>query len=161
MMKTCILLPGKIKPRALSAAQQEYAGRLKAFGIETVEYKEEKISPRAAEQTRETEAARIGRYLKQGDYLIVCDERGDAVKTAEMAAILRAARNGEPPFNGRKRMVIVIGGALGLAESIRQKADAVWALSPLVLAGGIARLVLLEGLYRAFTILEGHPYHNE
>ena len=57
-------------------------------------------------------------------------------------------------------MVVVIGGALGLAGTLRQKADAVWSLSSLVMAGGVARIVLLEGLYRAFTVVENHPYHN-
>jgi 23S rRNA (pseudouridine1915-N3)-methyltransferase len=56
--------------------------------------------------------------------------------------------------------VIAIGGALGLDESIRARADEVWAISSLVMAGGVARIVLLEGVYRAFTIVDGHPYHN-
>jgi len=160
-MKTCILLPGKIKPRALAAAQEEYIGRLKPFGVETVGYRDEKISAHAQEKTRETEALRIGKFLKEGDYLVACDERGRAVTTEEMASLFKAARHGDHPFAGRRRIVIVIGGALGLAESVRQRADAVWALSSLVMAGGIARLVLLEGIYRAFTLIEGHPYHNE
>jgi 23S rRNA (pseudouridine1915-N3)-methyltransferase len=160
-MKICVLLPGKIKPKALVAAQEEYARRLKGFGIEVVEYKVEKVSSRTPEQTKQAEAERIFKWLKEGDYLVACDERGKKIQTLELAELIKASRCGEFPLAGRRRMVVVIGGALGLAESVRQKADAVWSLSSLVLAGGVARVVLLEGLYRAFTVADGHPYHNE
>lgn len=160
-MKICVLLPGKIKPKALGAAQEEYIRRLKSFGVDVVEYKDEKVSSRTPEQTKLAEADRIFKLMKEGDYLIACDERGRSIKTSEMAEMIRASRSGAHPFGGRRRIVIAIGGALGLAESVREKADAVWALSSLVMAGGVARIVLLEGIYRAFTVVEGHPYHNE
>lgn len=160
-MKFSVLLPGRIKPTALAAAQEEYAKRLKSFGIEVVEYKDEKVSSRSPEQTRQAEAERILKLLKTGDFLVACDERGKKIQTLELAELIRTSRRGEFPLAGRRRIVVVIGGALGLDESIRAKADAVWALSSLVMAGGVARIVLLEGLYRAMTVVEGHPYHNE
>ncbi|MEE9367732.1 MAG: 23S rRNA (pseudouridine(1915)-N(3))-methyltransferase RlmH [Pontiella sp.] len=160
-MKICVLLPGKIKPKALAAAQEEYTRRLKAFGCEVMEYKDEKVTSRPPEQTKGAEADRILKFLKDGDYLIASDERGSSIQTLEMAEFLKASRLGEYPLAGKNRIVLVIGGALGLATSVRQKADAVWALSSLVMAGGVARIVLLEGLYRALTVVDGHPYHNE
>ena len=160
-MKVCILFPGKMKPQALAAAQEVYVRRLKPFGVEVLEYKDEKVASRTPQQTKEAEAERIFKLLKEGDYLVACDERGRKVTTMDVVELMRASRQGDFPVTGKKRMVIVIGGALGLADSVRQKADAVWSLSSLVMAGGIARMVLLEGLYRAFTVVEGHPYHNE
>jgi 23S rRNA (pseudouridine1915-N3)-methyltransferase len=160
-MKTCILFPGKIKPRVLAAAQEEYVRRLKSYGVDVVEYRDEKIASRTPEKVRDAEAERIVKLLKEGDFLVACDERGRAVTTSELAELMRASRSGGDPFAGRRRFVVVIGGALGLSDSIRKRADAVWSLSSLVMAGGVARVVLLEGLYRAFTVLEGHPYHNE
>jgi 23S rRNA (pseudouridine1915-N3)-methyltransferase len=160
-MKICTLLPGKVKPKALAPAQEEYIKRLKSFGVEVVEYKDEKVLSRTPEQTKEAEAERIFKLLKEGDFLIVCDERGQAIKTMEMADLLKASRSGDHPLAGKRRIVIVVGGALGLADSVRVKADSIWSLSSLVMAGGVARIVLLEGLYRAFTVVEGHPYHNE
>ena len=160
-MKICVLLPGKIKPKALATAQDEYAKRLRPFGVEVLEYKDEKVSSRTPEQTREAEAERIFKLLKEGDFLIACDERGQSIKTMEMADLLTASRSGDHPLAGKRRIVIVVGGALGLADSVRIKSDSVWSLSSLVMAGGVARIVLLEGLYRAFTVVEGHPYHNE
>ncbi len=160
-MKICVLLPGKIKPKALTAAQDEYVRRLKSFGVEVMEYKDEKVSSRTPEQTKQTEAERIFKLQKNGDYLVACDERGQAIKTPQMAELIHASRSGDHPLAGKRRIVVVVGGALGLADVVRQKADAVWSLSSLVMAGGVARIVLLEGLYRAFTVVEGHPYHNE
>jgi len=160
-MKICILLPGRIKPKALGAAQDEYIKRLKAFGVDVLEYKDEKVSSHTPEQTKEAEAQRVAKLLKDGDYLVACDERGTKIRTPEMAELIRASRRGDFPLAGKRRMVVVIGGALGLAESVRKKADAIWSLSSLVMAGGVARVVLLEGLYRAMTVVEGHPYHNE
>jgi 23S rRNA (pseudouridine1915-N3)-methyltransferase len=160
-MKVCILFPGKIKPKALMAAQDEYIRRLKGFGVEIAAYKDEKIASQPPGKVRQAEADRILKRLRPDDYLVACDERGSPVRTMDLADMLRAFRQGDPPLAGKSRIVIVIGGALGLAEPVRTKADAVWALSPLVMAGGIARLVLLEGIYRAFTVVAGHPYHNE
>jgi 23S rRNA (pseudouridine1915-N3)-methyltransferase len=160
-MKIAVLLPGKIKPKSLASAQEEYSKRLKAFGVEVLEYKDEKVSSRTPEQTKTAEAERIFKLVKDGDYLIACDERGARIKTREMAELMKSSRCGDYPLAGKRRIVIVIGGALGLADAVRQKADAIWALSSLVMAGGVARIVLLEGLYRAMTVVEGHPYHNE
>lgn len=160
-MKILVLFPGKIKPKALAAAQDEYIKRLLRSSVEVAEYKVERINERSPELTKRTEAERIEKLLKDGDYLITCDERGKKIQTLEMVGLIKAALRGEFPMAGKGRMVVVVGGALGLAEGIRQKADAVWSLSSLVMAGGIARLVLLEGLYRAMSIVDGHPYHNE
>ena len=160
-MKSFILLPGKIKPKALASAQEEYIRRLKPFGVEVTEYKDEKVSSRLPQQTREAEAGRIFKFLREGDYLVACDERGRSIGTMEVTDLIKASRSGAHPLAGKRRIVIVVGGALGLSESVRTKADAVWSLSSLVMAGGVARIVLLEGLYRAFTVVEGHPYHNE
>lgn len=160
-MKLLILLPGKIKPKALAPAQEEYARRLKARGVEVAEYKDEKVGSRSPEQVKQAEAERILKRLKMGDYLIACDERGRAVNTGTLVDLLQAFQQGGAPVAGKSRVVMVVGGALGLADAVREKADAVWALSSLVMAGGVARIVLLEALYRAFTVVNGHPYHNE
>jgi 23S rRNA (pseudouridine1915-N3)-methyltransferase len=160
-MKTCILLPGKIKPKVLSSAQEEYMRRLRPFGVDVDEYKTQKVAPRAPEQTKELEAERILKRVKAGDFLVACDERGNSIQTKDIAEWIKASRLGTAPLAGKSRLVLVVGGALGLSDAVRQRADAVWSLSSLVMAGGVARLVLLEGLYRAFTMVDGHPYHNE
>ena len=97
-MKICVLLPGKIKPKALAAAQEEYCKRLKGFGVEVLEYKDEKISSRSPEQTKQAEAERIFKLLKEGDYLIACDERGETNDSLQLAKLLEASRQGGFPL---------------------------------------------------------------
>ena len=160
-MKIIILLPGKIKPKSLAAAQEEYVRRLRDFGADILEYKDAPVSSRTPEQIKETEAERIFSLLKKEDFLAACDERGKPLRTPELAELIKTGRQGGGLLAGKRRLVIVIGGALGLSDSVRSRADAVWSLSSLVMAGGVARLVLLEGVYRALTIVQGHPYHNE
>jgi len=160
-MKILILFPGKIKPRALAAAQEEYIKRLQQCGVEVVEYKNERVIERNPVRTKKIEAERIFKLLKKNDYLIACDERGKSVQTPDLVELIRSVREGGGVVAGFRRIVLVIGGSLGFSEELRHKANEVWKLSSLVMAGGIARLVLLEGLYRAVSIVNGHPYHNE
>jgi 23S rRNA (pseudouridine1915-N3)-methyltransferase len=159
-MKYCLLLPGKIKPKGLETAELDYIKRLKAFPVEVVEYKDEKVGNQEPAKVKDAEADRVFRLLKPRDYLIACDERGQSITTEKLARFLGKAKLNQGPASGKNRVVFVIGGALGLSEKIHQRADEMWQLSGLVMAGGVARIVLLEGLYRAFTILENYPYHN-
>jgi 23S rRNA (pseudouridine1915-N3)-methyltransferase len=158
-MKVMILVPGKIKPKQLADAEGEYVKRLKSYDVQLQEYKDERVD-RPPELVKKTEAERVLKTLKSDDYLIACDERGKAITTQQMATLMRDLRMGGGTVAGRNRIVIVIGGALGLDPSLRERADEVWAISSLVMAGGVARIVLLEAVYRAFTIVDGHPYHN-
>jgi len=159
-MKICVLLPGKIKPTVLASAEAEYAQRLARWGVEVRIYRDARVDAKNPETTRKEEALRIEKLLKPNDFLIACDERGTPIQTPKLASFLQQASAGGGVFSGRQRLVVLIGGAVGLDESIRKRADAVWSLSSLVMAGGVARIVLLEGLYRAMTLLRGHPYHN-
>lgn len=158
-MKVTILVPGKIKPKQLVEAQSEYVKRLKSYQVQLQEYKDERVD-RQPDMVKKAEAERILKTVKPDDYLIACDERGHAVTTNQMAALMRDSRQGTGKVAGKSRVIIVIGGALGLDEVIRERANEVWAISSVVMAGGIARVVLLEAVYRAFTIVDGHPYHN-
>ena len=83
------------------------------------------------------------------------DERGKDLSTQALANQLAQWRQdgGDIAF--------VIGGADGLDDSIKQKVDAIWRLSSLTLPHAMARVLLTEQLYRAWTILQGHPYHRE
>lgn len=158
-MKVTVLVPGKIKPKQLVEAQSEYLKRLKSYGVQLQEYKDERVD-RLPEMVKKAEAERVLKTLKPDDYLIACDERGQAVRTDQMAELIRDLRLGSGKLAGKRRIVMVIGGALGLDDTVRVRADEVWAISSLVMAGGVARIVLLEAIYRAFTIVDGHPYHN-
>jgi 23S rRNA (pseudouridine1915-N3)-methyltransferase len=115
-----------------------------------------KPAPRGggARRAIETEGERILAAVPAGCALIALDERGTAITTPELARRLARWRQ-----NGRN-IAFLIGGADGLAESVKKSSDAVWSLSPLTLPHGLARVVLAEQLYRAGSILHNHPYHR-
>lgn len=88
--------------------------------------------------------------------LVLLDERGPSMDSAAFAAWL-----GRERASGRQRIVFALGPADGWSAAARQRADRLLSLGPLTLAHELARVVLAEQLYRAFTILAGHPYHRE
>jgi len=157
-VKTLLLFPGRIKPQDLQAAQTEYLRRLERFRIEAVPYPAARVC--SPDEARREEADELFKRIRPDDYLVACDERGTPLTTPALRTLLEQSHQGNGPCAGRARLIFLVGGANGLDASIRDRADRLVSLSGLVLAGGIARLVLLEALYRALTLIEGHPYHN-
>ncbi len=133
----------------------EYSGRMpREARVELVALKP---APRggATQRVLDAEGERILAAVPGGSYKVVLDERGTLVRTTELAR--RMARWRE---NGRD-IALIVGGADGLADSVKQSADFVWSLSPLTLPHGLARVLVMEQLYRAHSILHNHPYHRE
>ncbi len=107
----------------------------------------------------ERQADEAGRLLKQGaeaDILIALDERGKALTSTEFARRLGAWRD-----DGRRHAAFLIGGPDGHGAEVLASAALRLSLGPMTLPHGLARAVLAEQLYRAVTILSGHPYHRE
>lgn len=109
----------------------------------------------AEEKAREEETQRILAKIKPSDFVILLDERGKNISSLELSKILM---NG---FVNSQNFVIVIGGAFGVAEELRQRANFVWSLSKLVFPHQIVRLILVEQIYRAQEISSGGKYHHE
>lgn len=134
---------------------QEYASRLAHYTrFELVELSEasgKKLKPGEA-KTAEAQAI-LGR-LKPQDWLVAMDERGKQLDSVELGRYLAKAQT------GAKDLLFVIGGDEGLDESVRQAAHLTLSLSRMTLPHRLARLVLIEQIYRGFTILKGEPYHK-
>jgi len=111
-------------------------------------------SKKSAELAQEEHGKRLLERLKTHDFLIVLDERGRQFSTMELASQLT-----QWELSGRS-LVFAIGGADGWGEEIRSRADQVWSLSDLVFPHPIARVLVIEQLYRADSIRQGHPYHR-
>lgn len=107
------------------------------------------------EKAREEETVRILAKIKPSDFVILLDERGKNISSPELAKMLL---NG---FVNSQNFVIVIGGAFGVSEELRQRANFVWSLSRLVFPHQIVRLILVEQIYRAQEISSGGKYHHE
>ena len=94
--------------------------------------------------------------LKEGDLLVVFDERGQSLTSEKFAQIV-----GKLHDSGKKRVIFLIGGAYGVDPSVIEKAHQKISLAPFVMNHLVAQTVALEQIYRSFTILRGLPYHNK
>lgn len=123
--------------------------------IEIIEIKPEKrAAGNSTQNLQEAEAKRIIDAVGK-DYLIACDERGAEITTLQLAEKLIS-------WQGlAKNISIIIGGADGLHDSIKQSAGMLWGLSKLTLPHAFVRVLLCEQLYRAHTVNQNHPYHRE
>lgn len=108
----------------------------------------------AVERRRE-EAQRLQAQLAAGGALILLDERGKNLSSEQFAQKIASLRD-----DGRRSLVIAIGGADGHEASLRGEAELVWSFGAMTWPHQLVRIMLAEQLYRAVTILSGHPYHR-
>lgn len=157
-MKLAILAVGHRMPAWVTAAYEEYAKRMpREMPLQLKELKPAQRSNAAGDTPRwlKTEAGHIDAAVPPGALRVVLDEHGRSFPTRTLADHLKRWRN-----DGRD-IVFIIGGADGLDDTIKSRADLLWSLSPLTLPHGLVRVVLAEQLYRAASLLAGHPYHRE
>ncbi len=145
-------------PAWTQAAILEYANRLpKNHSIDLVSvapYRRTRQSVSTSTATGQ-EAERILSRLGPTDYVVALDERGERMTTQRLATVLAGWQDRGRPIT------FVIGGADGLHERCLQRADYRLSLSDFTLPHGLAQLVLVEQLYRAYTVNTHHPYHRE
>jgi len=147
---------GRTRERFIQDGIEKYLRYLKPYApAELKVLRQEKVEDlRDAPRIRKLEAAKITKALSPGAYVVALDERGREFTSHEFAAFMDKALE-----KGTREISFVLGGAMGLDESVTGKADTVLALSRWTLTHEMARLVLLEQLYRAFTIIKGKTYH--
>jgi 23S rRNA (pseudouridine1915-N3)-methyltransferase len=155
-MKLVVVAVGQRMPAWVDAGFADYARRMpREWALELKEIRPEpRASGKGAAQLAAAEAARLRAAVPRGAVRVALDERGRALATAPLAAQLGRWRD-----EGRE-VAFLIGGPDGLDPAVRQEADLVLALSALTLPHALARVVLAEQLYRAFSILHNHPYHR-
>ncbi len=156
-MKIKIIVVGKTKEPFLQAGEQQFLKRLAHYcQIEWLIVKAEKITENSNEQlVKRKEAERILGQIRSFEHVVALDERGTQLSSAEFAEFLAKKMN-----EGVGEVAFVIGGALGLDDSVLTSAMRVLSLSKMTFTHEMTRLILLEQLYRAFTILRGTKYHK-
>ena len=159
-MKITVHAVGRMKTGPERELADRYFGRFAksgpAVGLEfagIIEIAESR--GQSADERRREEAQRLQGQLQQGTVLFLLDERGKSLSSEDLAARIGQLRDG-----GRKALVIAIGGADGHDKSLREEADLVLSFGALTWPHQLVRIMLLEQLYRAVTILAGHPYHR-
>ena len=106
-------------------------------------------------RAREDESERILSRLDAYDFIILLDERGKELDSPTLAGTIKEE------LDRSRKVLIIIGGAFGVTDALRDKAHLVWSLSPLVFPHQLVRLILIEQLYRAQQITVGGSYHHE
>ena len=152
-MELVILVVGRLRP-AVREAADDYLRRLRRYtGIREVEVREASREPTIPAQ-REAEAARLAERMPAGSRLVALAREGQGWSSVELARRVDEWRLAARP------VTFVLGGSNGLAPALLQQAELRWSLGPLTLPHELARVVVVEQLYRAFTILRGEPYHK-
>lgn len=150
-MKFRFVWVGKTKEKSWRALQEEYLKRLSHF----VKFEIAEIKDGGANETIEAESKRILENVNQTGFVCLLDVKGLESSSHELAGTIEKWQN-----RGLKEIAFVIGGAGGVSSEVVEKADYSLSLSRLTLTHEMARVVLIEQLYRAFTIIKGFPYQK-
>ena len=154
-MRFLLLAAGTKLPAWVNAGYEDYANRL--TGEYRLELKEIALGQRSGGDTRQAmakEGEKMLAAIPSSAYVVALQVTGRALSSEQLASFLQARAN-----DGRD-LVFCIGGPEGLAPAVDARADLKWSLSALTLPHAMARVMVAEALYRAVSILKGHPYHS-
>ena len=159
-MKIKIVTVGKLKEKYLKDGIAEYTKRISRFAkLEMIELTDEKTPDKASElenqKILETEGERILSKVGERDFVVVLAIEGKIFSSEEFSKQLEQAS-----IKGYSTLTFIIGGSLGLAPVVKNKANLSISFGRLTLPHQLMRLVLVEQIYRAFTIQQGSPYHK-
>src|SRR5690606_26864495 len=113
-------------------------------------------SSMSPEEIKRVETDLLQSFVAPEDKVILLDETG-----TELSSVANANRLQNYLNSATKHLVVIIGGAYGVTDELKKRADFIWSLSPLVFPHQLVRLILIEQLYRGFTILAGEKYHHQ
>lgn len=159
-MKIKIVTVGKLKEKYLKDGIAEYSKRISRFAkLEMIELADEKTPDQASESENqkilEIEGQRILSKVGDRDFVIVLAIEGKTLSSEEFSKQLE-----EASIKGFSTLTFIIGGSLGLAQDVKNRANLSVSFGRLTLPHQLMRLVLVEQIYRAFTIQQGSPYHK-
>lgn len=159
-MKIMILCVGKVKEKYYRDAVAEYEKRLSRYcKLEMIEVADEKTPDKAAvaleDQIKQREAERILKYIRDDANCIALAIDGKGYDSMEFSKHIE-----ELGIAGKSNVIFVIGGSLGLHESVLQRADERISFSAMTFPHQLMRVILLEQLYRCYRIANGEPYHK-
>lgn len=159
-MKISIICVGKIKEKFYRDAINEYAKRLSKYcKLEIIEVQDEKTPDHALsaqeEQVKEKEASRILKYMREDAFVYSLEIKGEQPDSIQLSSQINSLA-----IQGKSHIQFVIGGSLGLHESVSAAADKAISFSNMTFPHQLMRVILLEQIYRSFRIIAGEPYHK-
>ena len=156
-MKTELMMVGKTTDKHFVALIDEYVNRVGHYMPFSLTVIPELKATRnlTEEQQRQAEGEQILKLLQPGDTVVLLDEHGQELRSVELARWVEQKRQ------TARRLVFVIGGPYGFSPAVYARANEQLSLSRLTFSHQMVRLVFVEQLYRACTIIKGEPYHHE
>jgi 23S rRNA (pseudouridine1915-N3)-methyltransferase len=154
-MKLHFVWIGKTKDRHAAALIEDYLGRIKRFAPYEVSELKEQSSSADERRVIAAESAKLLAATERDDFVILLDEHGRQMSSTELSDFI-----GQRQQSGTKRLALIIGGFAGVSDEVKQRAHLQLALSRMTLTHELARVVLTEQIYRAYTLLAGLPYHK-
>lgn len=159
-MKVTVICVGKVKEKFYREAITEFSKRLSGYcKLEIIEVADEKTPDSAGEaleeQIKKKEASRILKYIKEDAFLFTLEIQGKQYDSVEFSGRLEKLMT-----MGKSHIQFVIGGSLGLHESVTERADEAISFSRMTFPHQLMRVILLEQIYRGFRIMSGEPYHK-
>lgn len=159
-MKITILTVGKIKEKYFNDAIEEYSKRLSRYvKLEIIEVADEKTPDKCSENEeeliREKEGARLEKYIKADSYVITLEIEGRMLDSVELSQYISNLG-----VKGHGHITFIIGGSLGLARTIKNRADYKLSFSKMTFPHQLMRVILLEQIYRSYRIIGNEPYHK-
>jgi 23S rRNA (pseudouridine1915-N3)-methyltransferase len=155
-LKVSLLWVGKTKDRRLEGLIGEYVEKIGRYcRIEIIEVKDAGAASGGPDRRVQAEGKRVLKSFRRGASVIALDERGREMTSREFAAFFGRILEGTPAG-----IMLLLGGPFGLSGDVREAAHHICSLSRMTLTHEMARLVALDQVYRAFTILRGEGYHH-
>lgn len=157
-MKISLITVGKTDVKWVREGLELYLSRLSHYVPFTLDEIPElkNVSALTRDQIKEKEGEGILKRIKDGDEVVLLDERGREMRSVELADWLR-----ERLSRSSRDLVFVIGGAYGFSQKVYDRAASCLSLSKMTFSHQMVRTIFAEQLYRAFTIVRGEPYHHE
>ena len=156
-MRLNLIAVGKRMPIWVDTAFIEYSKRLP----KNINFNLTEITPatlnknRNSDESKKIEEKKINAVISSDDLVIALDVKGKLISSLSLSKKLNTW------IDNQQQISILIGGADGLSSSIKKTADEIWSLSEMTLPHGLVRIIIIEQLYRAWSIISNHPYHRE
>ena len=156
-MKTKLLVVGKTNDKNITKGIDDYVGRVKHYMPFDIEVIPELKNTKSLTQSnqKEMEAEQILKRLQPSDTVVLLDEHGKEYRSIEFARWIEKLQQ------TARSLVFIIGGPYGFADSVYERSDAKLSLSNMTFSHQMIRLLFVEQIYRACTIIKGEPYHHE
>jgi len=154
-MRLVVAVVGKARNPALGEAIRDYEKRAARYWpLDVHEVREERATGISVDKVKEREGQRLADRIPERAQTVTCDIKGRALDSTQFAEFLQSAREQD------RDLAFLIGGAFGLASDLTSRSSVRLSLAPWTLPHELARLVLVEQIYRAGTIVRGEPYHK-